>query len=358
MTPEVLRILSRLQGSISAQARMVLLSPSREERELFPHARVLTVKDWDLNHEKPDLRADLILASHVFHYARDPALWLRNVAGSCRGFLFVDLVRRRRSADAEWGPDGDCMRYAVGAHRPRVTPCFDLDTLGQDRLLAHHVFDGGSNEYGEALHFIALVRGSLTQPLLRVDGYPAAGGPVPADLEPVHSALEQIDERGLEFVLGVVPALADTPMLRRLRDLRCLVPAQQGGDGNEFAWQRSASVERKLAEGQRVLRSGLGRDVDIYIPHGSRCDRRTMRALERLGFRLCLSEKRVRRSTLPTLRSDFHGGSDELDAAAGLPEVIALDATREARLWSTGRRGSLPHLLDRARDDATRRASR
>ena len=38
----------------------------------------------------------------------------------------ADLVRRRRSAISEFGPDGECMRYAIGGERPRCAEYFDL----------------------------------------------------------------------------------------------------------------------------------------------------------------------------------------------------------------------------------------
>src|ERR1700733_3882300 len=114
MTPEVLILLAKLRESLADLPRIALLSPSTEERALFPKTTVLTRKDWDLAERRPDLRFDLIIACNVFHYSADPTRWLNNVTASCRAFLFTDLIRRKRSLESELGRDGDCMRYAIG----------------------------------------------------------------------------------------------------------------------------------------------------------------------------------------------------------------------------------------------------
>lgn len=160
MTPEVVRLLTDLKPAIAAFEKIALLSPAREERALLPRARVIARRDWDLSRPRADLEFDLIVACHVFHYSPEPARWLDNVMHSCSAFLMADLIRRRRSASSEFGLDGDCMRYAIAGHRPVIAGFFDLDGLGAS-LLAHHVFQGARNEYGSALHLLALIEGHL-----------------------------------------------------------------------------------------------------------------------------------------------------------------------------------------------------
>lgn len=388
MTPEVLRLIRQMLPNTAALPTVALLSPSREEREMFPHAQVFTIKDWDLGKPKPELRVDLIIASHVFHYSSDPALWFDNVLSSCRAFLCFDLITRKRSAEDEFGRDGDRMRYNLGEHRARVPGAFDLARLGQ-RLLATRTFDGGRNEYGEALHFAALIEGKLGQPLLRIDDYPTGVRPIVSDLGPLHAVLEQFEARDLDYYLGIVPAITDDAMFQRLKSLKRMIPAQHGydhkypkysellkrrgdldnskgtvGGFNEFAWQTSAKVESALSRGKQRLENALARPVDVYIPPCNRCNRTTAKVLAKLGFKLCLSEKPAPGAHLPTLGSGFYGRSPQLSAGAGtLPEVLSFHATWEADLWRNQDHGSLSTALDtivthtRARAEAVRAAA-
>ena len=84
MTPEVIALLRRLEPQLRPFERIALLSPGREERALLPSARALSRRDWDLNQRRRDLRFDLIIACHVFHYTPDATRWLANVRASCR----------------------------------------------------------------------------------------------------------------------------------------------------------------------------------------------------------------------------------------------------------------------------------
>jgi hypothetical protein len=130
------------------------------ERLVFPDATTLPRSSWDLN-EPSGRRFDLLVASNVFMYSPSPPRWFAHVLAACRYFLMLDLVRRRRGEDSEFGPDGDCMRYAVAEARPRVEQQFDLGLLG-DRLLGYRTYYGGANAYDDdPLHVVALVRGDL-----------------------------------------------------------------------------------------------------------------------------------------------------------------------------------------------------
>ncbi len=178
MTREDFVELQRLAGHVPDTSRLGVLSPLREgERKIFPNATAIPRWRWNLN--RPGRRRfDLLVASNVFMYSADPERWLGNVLPCCRFLVLLDLVRRQRSRESEFGCDGDCMRYAVGEAQPRVDTYFDLAMLG-DRLLGYRTYDGGANEFDNApLHFVALVRGDLSDP----DARPDLGGEIVASL--------------------------------------------------------------------------------------------------------------------------------------------------------------------------------
>jgi hypothetical protein len=317
MTPEVIDLLRRLEPQLRPFERIALLSPSKEERALLPEARVLSREDWDLDQRRRDLRFDLIIACHVFHYATDASRWIDNARASCRALMMLDLVARKRSAESEFGPDGDRTRYAIGPHEPAV-PYFDLNGLGE-RLLAHHVFAGQPNQYGPAQHLLALIRGDLDGPLVRIDGCPVEGE---------QAVLERFEQPGVPVVVEVAAASASVATLARLRELPWLECALHGVE--ETLWSRASTLARKLRESRDALEQGVGRAVRCYVPRGERLGRRTARVLREMGFDLCLSE---RASELPTLRSDYRGGSMGLlpheARVGGAPEVIRLDLKGE-----------------------------
>ena len=131
------------------------------ERAVFPRATVLPRGSWDLN-EPTEERFDLLVASNVFMYSRDPERWFANVLDACAYFLLIDLVRRQRSSDSEFGRDGDSLRFRIGEARPRVTDFFDLDALGS-RVLGSRAYPGGANAFDASpLHAIVLMRGDGT----------------------------------------------------------------------------------------------------------------------------------------------------------------------------------------------------
>jgi len=89
-----------------------------------------------------------------------------HVHAACSYFLMLDVVRRRRGEDSEFGLDGDCMRYAVAEGGPR-----DLGALC-NRLLGYRTYYGGANASDDdALHVAALVRGDLATPITS-NGHP------------------------------------------------------------------------------------------------------------------------------------------------------------------------------------------
>jgi len=130
------------------------------ESLIFPNATALPRRRWDLN-DPGSMQFDVLVASSVFMYSSDPALWFRHVLAACKYFLMVDLVRRQRSKDSEFGSDGDCTRYGVNDAQPRVEQFFDLECLG-DKLLCYRTYYGGRTSTDERpMHIIALFRGDL-----------------------------------------------------------------------------------------------------------------------------------------------------------------------------------------------------
>jgi hypothetical protein len=319
MTKEVAPRLARIAAHLANFRRVALLSPTDEERATFPEATVIGRRGWDLDTPRPDLRFDLIIAGQARHESPDPVRRMSNALGSCRVLLLADGISGTRS-----------------------------------------------DESG-----VSLIRGALTHPLIRIDDYPSGVRPILPDMAPLDGILEQFEERGIPYHLGIVPAILNDDMIETLQNLRWMIPAQHGFDHcyprysalliqesdpynergtigafNEFSWQRPGTIERKLRQGKALLEEKLGRSVEEYIPPCNRCNRATARALRSLGFRLCLSEKRVPGRFLPGLRSDFYGRSTELENRP-IPEVIGLHVTWEWDLQRNGNTLALPKLLDR-----------
>jgi hypothetical protein len=335
MTPEVIDLLRSLRADIAQFPRVALLSPGRAERALFPRAHVLRRGDWDLGQLRRDLRYDLIIACHVFHYASQPALWFENVRGSCRALLIADLIRRKRSHEAELGRDGDAMRYAIDEHRPSLPNHFDLGSLGEN-LLARHVYAGAPNEYGPALHVMAVIRGKLEGPLIHLAGYPASSEE-PAVLRAIIAGFES---RGVPAWLGIAPARLEPAMVDHLQGLTSLSPALYSHESiererparwGELFWTSSAHSRSLLHTAKTQLELQLGRTVSTYLAPSGLVTRRTARALAALGFDLCLSDRQLRRRYLPSLRSDYVGTSHGYPTETA-PEVVGLSLRAEAEL--------------------------
>ncbi len=366
---EGLTRLGLISRTVADRKRIGVFSPIREgERRIFPGATGLPRRRWDLN-QPGRRRFDLLVASNVFMYASDPERWFRHVFASCKYFLLLDLVGRRRGPDSEFGADGDCMRYRIGDACPRVEGFFDLNTFG-DRLLGFRTFTGGANPFDEApLHFMAVFRGDLADPLLRIDDYPTGIRPILPDLTPLHDVLRKVEARGLQYHLGIVPALLNREMLGFLNSLEYMVPAAHGYDHaypkyaplleaagdpynqrtvgvfNEFKGQPYARILSRLSEGRKILEDELGRAVEGYIPPCNKAGRRTARALMEAGYRYYLSDKRIPGCRLPWFRTDFCGRSAGYDFTKQ-PDIVTLHATWEWDLVRQGETGALDRLLD------------
>ncbi len=369
MTREDFEQLARVAQRLPSFERTGVFSPlPTGERKLFPTARPLPRWRWDLN--RPGRRRfDLLVASNVFMYSPDPARWFRNVFASCRYFLMLDLVRRRRGEASEFAADGDRMRYAVGDARPRVDSFFSLQDLG-DRLLAYRTFYGGANAYDDApLHVLALFRGDLAGPVLRIDDYPTGIRPLLPDLAPLHDVLGQVESRELPYHLGIVPALLDDEMVAFLNGLEHMKPVVHGYDHayptyapllrekgdpynqhtvgvfNEFKGQSFDTILAKLRTGRHLLQNKLARPVATYIPPCNLGDRTTGKALMEAGYHAYFSEKRIPGCRLPWFRSGFYGRSNDYDYRR-TPDVVTLHVTWEWDVLRAGETQALGRLLD------------
>lgn len=380
MTEEDYEQLKRLAAALGGFKRIALLSPTLEH-QLFPGATSLSQRRWDL--QDPGRQSfDLIVAANVFMYSSEPELWFRNVLSSCKYLLLLDVVRRRRGPE-EFGADGDRMRYSVGDAQPRVDRFFDLARL-HDRVLGYRTFYGGANPLDDdPLHFVALIRGNRTDPILRIDDYPTGVRPILPDLSPLHHVIEQVEARGLAYLLGIVPALLNAEMVRFLNGLQLMIPAVHGfdhgypryapiliakndpynektvGTFDEFKGASYDHIVARLRQGRRILGDRLGRQVEAYIPPCNRGNRRTGRAIGAAGYRYYLSEKRIPGCGLPWVRSDFYGRSVDYNYDRN-PDVITLHVTWE---WDVARGGDvaaldrlLEHLASRKTEEHERGA--
>lgn len=121
----------------------------------FSQARFLDRAAWDFDHRK-DISTDVVLCCNVFHYAKDPALWISNILPVCRELWITDLVHRRRGGCDEFGSDGDCMRYCYGE---MASSEFRFD-LAQYDVMDFWTYDAGSYRSGTlCVNFAAVLKG-------------------------------------------------------------------------------------------------------------------------------------------------------------------------------------------------------
>jgi len=197
-------------------------------------------------------------------------------------------------------------------------------------------------------------------------------------LSSLHDVLTRIDEAGLPFHLGIVPAILEDRMLPFLRGLEQLVVSMHGfehgyakhsrilreaGDPfnqnntvrgfDEFAGQTYPEIEAKLREGRQILESQLGITPESYIPPTNAANRRTGRALLATGFRYVLSERAIPGCELPCIGSDFYDRSSAFRPDSR-PNVACLHATWEADMHRAGDRESLPRFLAALREQRER----
>lgn len=377
MTKQDFAELYKIADRLPDVDRLGVFSPIKDgERKLFPKATWLPRRKWDLNRPSKK-RFDVLIASNVFMYSPDPARWFRNVMASCKYLLILDPIRRKRTAESELGSDGDQVRFSVGDEQPRIDHIFDLQALG-DRLLAYKTFYGGSSPNDEdPMHVVALIKGDLADPLVRIDDYPSGVRPILPDLAPLHKILGKFESAALPYHLGIVPALLTEEMWQFLERLEYLVPVMHGYDHaypkysailqekndiynqstlgvfNEFSGQSYDEILQKLEEGRGAMQSRLNDDVTTYIPPCNIGDRKTGRALEAVGFSRYLSKKRIPGCRLPWIKSDFDGRSPDYDFS-NTPDVVNLHVTWE---WDVEREGdslSLDRLIEHLQERLSR----
>lgn len=379
MTAEDFEQLQRVARQLPAFPRIGVFSPWREyEGKLFPNAKAIPRWRWNLNEPMPwPRRFDLLVACNVFMFSPDPERWFRHVFATCKYFLMIDPIRRRRSHESEL--TDDVVRYGIGDERPRIEQSFDLSSLG-DRLLGYRTYFGGANEAdADPRHVIAVFRGDLADPILRIDGYPTRVRRMLDDLTPLHKVLEQVETRKFKYHLGIVPTLLSNAMADFLNELEYMIPAVNGYDHaysgnaqiltrddhpdnrrtdgafNEFRGQSFQAIRAKLTEGRQILEDKLRRSVEAYIPPCNIADRKTGRALQAAGYRYYLSAKRIPGCSLPWYQSDFHGHSSTYRTTHD-PDVVSLDISSE---WDEQRHGHslrvvLDHLSERKAGERAR----
>ena len=319
------RLLARVAAKLPQSFRVGLLDPAREDAQASKRFEAISKRSWDLRF-RSEQRYDVLLAGRLPDFASDG--------------------QRFRAALAS------CQLLIVLGEGPLAAPA--LQPLTELEVPAG---------------FLRFYRGSLSDPLLRVDDYPTGVRPILEDLSSLHDVLSQIDAAGLPFHLGVVPALLDERMAEFLRSLSQLVVSMHGFEHgyakhsqillkaadpfnqrgtvsgfDEFAGQDYAEILHKIREGQELLESRLGQLPRSYIPPCNEGNRSTGRALLATGFEYVLTEKLIPGCVLPSIRSDFYDRSSAFPGDCQ-PNVASLHATWEADMLRAGDTQSLPRFL-------------
>lgn len=114
----------------------------------------LSKDQWNLDNPI-DRSVSVVVCCNVFHYAKDPALWISNILPVCRELWITDLIHRRRGGLEEFDRDGDCMRYSYG--QPVQIDRFDL---AQCNVMDFWTYDAGSLRSGTlCVNFAAVLKG-------------------------------------------------------------------------------------------------------------------------------------------------------------------------------------------------------
>ena len=141
-----------------------LLSPCDFEAgfllHLFPDAKIvmMPVTHWDLN-SKNDQTFDIVVASGIFMYSKDPDLWFDNVFSSSRFLWMNDHILAWRGADKELADES--MRYQfLPDHPARIADAYDLNRV-KDKIVEMKIYpytkDEGNGSDKEAKTFVALL---------------------------------------------------------------------------------------------------------------------------------------------------------------------------------------------------------
>lgn len=333
-----LGLLQTLSSLLPVDHRVGLVHPSRGEQRALPRLDAISERAWDLRYRRAP-EHEVLVVGRLPDFGRAGDQRLENALASCRLLCVLDAP-------------------AQGVEHPRLL---------------------GRTLHGDTL--LSLYRGDFTDPLLRVDDYPSGVRPILADLSLLHQVLRQIDQAGIRYHLGVVPAILEERMFGFLTSLEQVEfsmhgfehgyakyskllldaedPFNQRGTVSGFDEFRDAdydTIVEKLRQGRDLFAERLGAVPRSYIPPTNAANRRTGRALLELGFEYVLSEKPIPGSVLPCIASDFYGRSTEFRAESR-PRVASLHATWEADLARAGDTRSLPAFLAAltAQRDQTRR---
>ncbi len=326
LTSDDARVLACVAALLPPGWRVGNLRPSRTEQRALPRFEAVTERKWDLRYRSA-ARYDALVAGRLSVLPGDVRQRLRSALASCRVLMVLD------------GGAGD---------------------LPRELLLGAVPLSPGS---------LSLYRGELTDPILRVDDYPTGVRPILEDLTSLHDVLSQIDDSGLPFHLGIVPALLNDGMVSFLRSLKHLVVSMHGYEHgyakhskilidasdpqnqrstvtgfDEFAGRSYEDVESTLRRARQGLESRLGRAPRSYIPPNNIANRATGRALAAVGFEYVLTERRIPGCELPCIGSDFYDRSSAFRPDFR-PGVASLHATWEADMLRAGDRESLPRFL-------------
>ncbi|HEY6078778.1 MAG TPA: hypothetical protein VIW29_08240 [Polyangiaceae bacterium] len=319
-----LQLFGRLAELLPREWTAALVQPSRSERRALPRFKAVS-----LPLQAPGV--DVLVAARLPGFGSESEAPFRAARRGCRLLVVLDQARPPGATDSE---------RSLQAVR-----------LASDELRCY--------------------RGELCDPLLRVDDYPSGVRPILEDLTPLHDVLRRIDDSGLTFHLGIVPAIVEDRMQELLRSLRHLVVSMHGfehgyaklsrvlleagdpfnqrgtvGGFDEFEGAAYDEILRTLERGRQLLQARTGQLALSYIPPTNKGNRRTGRALEQLGFEYVLSERPLPGCKLPSIASDFYDRSSKLGAGAR-PRVASLHATWEADLVQGGDRESLPRFLSK-----------
>jgi hypothetical protein len=326
LSAEDVRVLSRIAPLFPPAWRVGHLWPARGEQRALGRFQAVSERKWDLRYPSAT-RYDALVAARLGALPGDSERRQRSALASCRLLLVLDAA----------------------------APDFALDQL----LGVVPLAQGNLRIY----------RGNLNDPVLRVDDYPTGVRPILEDLSSLHEVVTEIDESGLAFHLGIVPALIDERMVAFLRSLKQLVPSMHGyehgyakhsqiliqaGDPlnqrstvtgfDEFAQRSEAEIARTLRQARAELEAHLAQPVRSYIPPNNIAGRATGRALSAVGFEYVLTERPIAGCELPCIRSDFYDRSPAFQLNSS-PRVASLHATWEADLRRAGDRESLPRML-------------
>ena len=339
LSPDDVQTLSRLAKLLPAGWALGLLAPSRSERKALARFQAVLASSGGQT-LRPARHYDALFAVRLPGYASDAERAFRSALRSCSVLGVLDSARESGKSE---------------------------------RLLGEGAVSGG---------WLRLYRGDLTDPLLRIDDYPTGVRPILEDLSSLHAVLQRVDESGLAFHLGIVPAIVEDRMEGFLRSLKHLVVSMHGfehgyakfskvlldaqdpfnqrgtvGGFDEFADASFEHIVEKLSQGRRLLQARTGQTPLSYIPPTNEANRRTGRALESLGFEYVLSEQRLPGFALPRIGSDFYDRSSKF-VPGSKPAVASLHVTWEADLWRAGDRESLPRFLTSLADDRTQGRAR